>query len=478
MRSPLTVPVQDWQAFLHELEDAFGAPIPASFQRGEVDVEALLQAATALAPDAGKQGQIVIAHELRYSLASLLGVAAASIVPQSKMAALVPGKTRREVMAQLQRESEWKLPRLGLPVWAQTLWGAGLLIGFILQFIYPLWGMLLFWGGMILSFQVEKAAWAFQYPTFGKWIARTVQLNWPSLELGAVDADRLRIAFAELLRTHWPDQFDPRSRFPHVQVHAPWEGLGPQWHVLNGDALRLSTEASDLPGDRIVMRECLAVGPVTLGANFFEARSRFIAASYAAPPAQYQQWVRAELERLKAIPAEADINLWFEDDLFCQVNLWFLIDQFMGQGRQAKIFRVMPILDADGDRWAGFGHHGQAALEAAFRARIALTVDDLQRGAALWQAYAQGDLARLQALGVTDAPQWRGLTTAVAAHIARQPDAAGLGRPERILLGIRREGIRDFEAVFKAFSAQAGEYGFGDLQVRALWDALPADAVE
>lgn len=475
MRAPISISVKDWQAFIRVLEDAFGVQLPETVKAGEVNVEELLVTARDLAPDPGKQGQIVITHELRQALSSLLAIPASDIGPLTPMATLMPGRARKQVIAQLQREVDWKLPRLGLPVWAQSVWGAGLMIGFVLQFIYPWWGIALFWGGMLLSFQVEKVAWAFQYPTFGHWVARCVQLNWPALQMGGVDADRLRVAFAELLRMHWPTEFDPRVPFPTVHVQDLLQGLGPQWHILNGDALRLSLEAADFPGERIVMRECMAVGPVAPHEDFFRRRSQFIADSYAAPPEKYQQWVMAELDKIPLIPAEADINLWFEDDLFCQANYWFLLHRLTAQGRQTRLFRVLPLINQDAPRWAGFAYHTQAELETAFQARLALTESDLKLASALWQAYSLGDVTQLQALANNTAPQWRGLQEAVAAYIAQIPSPDGLGKPVQILQQLLADGILAFEEAFRIFSEQAGEYGYGDLQVRAIWDKLLAD---
>ncbi len=468
MAPTISIEAWEWNAALHELEDAFGVTVPAQFRVGDIDPELLLAALCKAAPDAGRQGQMVITYELRQSLASILAIDPAEITDATAMPTLLLSSRRKQLMQQLQGEVDWILPRLGMPVWAQYLWGAGLLIGFILQFIYPILGMILFWGGMLLSFQVEKIAWAFQYPTFGKWVQRVVALNWPSLELAGVEADRVRIVYAELLRGQWPALFDPRERFPIVLVQDRWSGYGPQWHVLNGDALRLTMEAAKVPGEHVVMRECMVVGPVQGSADFFAHRAAFIESAYAAGKDKYQIWVMHELQRLATIPPEADINLWFEDDLFCQVNLWFLIDQLVQMGHTRRIFRVLPIIKSEGTRWTGFANHDLDLLAEALQARILLIDRDLDFASAVWQAYQQNDLPQLTRLANTTAPQWRGLSEAVAAHALRQPDADGLGAPERILRDIQAEGKTAFEDIFQEFIQRAGVYGFGDLQVRAL----------
>jgi hypothetical protein len=473
MAPPTPIKLSTWQAMLHRLEDVFGIAVPAGYRAGTIDLDRLLVAMSDLSTDPGKKGQFVIQYELRQELAAQLGIPPTEILETTRMAALLPDRdSRRRAMLALQTQLDWRLPRLGLPVWAQYIWGAGLLTGFVLQFIYTLIGTILFWGGMLLSFQVEKVAWAFQYPMFGKWVGRTVQLNWPALEMGAADGERLRVAFADALEAILGQSFDPRQPFPQVVVDDRWQAWPPQHHLLNGDSLRLSLEALDIPGDRIVWRECMVVGPVQGQADFFAQRTHFIHITYQADPAKYQQWVMAEIERLHQVPADAELNLWFEEDLFCQANLWCVLELLAARSRQAQTFLVLPSLFPAPRRVTGFAKMSDRELAEALQARIPLQDSDFALGQRLWNAFQQNDLVGLQALAQQPATHWRCLPEVVQAHVERTPDAAGLGRPQRILQAIIAEGQTDFAKIFEAFSAQASIYGFGDLQVQALLDEM------
>src|SRR5688572_17976133 len=95
-------------------------------------------------------------------------------------------------------------------------------------------------------------------------------------------------------------------------------------HVLNGDALK---ENFPLAGDIIVCREALVDGPVDALSfeSFFEDRAAFIAESFDAEKDSYVNLVRNEFDRLANCNHESAIHLWFEHDLFCQVNLWFIL---------------------------------------------------------------------------------------------------------------------------------------------------------
>ena len=64
------------------------------------------------------------------------------------------------------------------------------------------------------------------------------------------------------------------------------------------------------------------------------------------------------------------------------------------------------------------------------------------------------------------------LSEVCKAHIERFPEENQLSRPERVLLELIDQSNGDFAEVFAAFSEREGIYGFGDLQVKAMYDRL------
>jgi hypothetical protein len=69
--------------------------------------------------------------------------------------------------------------------------------------------------------------------------------------------------------------------------------------------------------------------------------------------------------------------------------------------------------------------------------------------------------------------QYPFILTAVKAHTDRIPTEGNLGRPSQSLIQIMKELETDeFEPVFKEFSKRESIYGFGDLQVKRLFDEV------
>ena len=234
-------------------------------------------------------------------------------------------------------------------------------------------------------------------------------------------------------------------------------------HVLPGDALTESFRKTNIDGEIVVCRECLVEGDVKAEnpEDFWQARAAFIEKTYGEASEKYFHRVAGEFEKLKTFAdAGAEINLWFEYELFCQVNLWFCL-YFLGES-EAKIFRVAPVVRNESDLWKGFGDLSAEDLEKCFAERIEFTGKDMKLGALLWKAYQNKDYNVLEKLSETESPCFPHLKEVCRAEIEKG------ARPVKVLVDIIAEGKTDFAEIFPAFSQKAGVYGFGDAQVKRI----------
>jgi hypothetical protein len=237
-------------------------------------------------------------------------------------------------------------------------------------------------------------------------------------------------------------------------------------HVLPGDALAGEFKKTSIDGDVIVCRECLIVGPVDADTpqEFWDVRAAFILAEYGEDEIIYHETVADELERLTDIEPGTEVDLWFEYELFCSVNLWFSISMLKDSG--AKVYRVEPSILAPQHRWKGFGELTPSDLAKCFEDRKELTDEDLKLGADLWQAFRTGDHRSLKQLSTCTSPAFPYLAEVCEAAMEREL------RPIEVLREIQKEGITEFEDIFPEFQKRAGVYGYGDLQVQRLLDRL------
>lgn len=246
------------------------------------------------------------------------------------------------------------------------------------------------------------------------------------------------------------------------------------YQVLNGDALAYAFVETGIQGELIIVREALIDGSLTGDTltDFWATRAAYHQVSME----DYQQKVVQEFNKILMANEPAEWNLWFEYDLFCQVNMWFVLSLMHSLGISRRVYAVYTTqLTPEHEQfWNGFGRATAEELRQCFAQRIELSEADMERGHRLWLAYQAADLVALEQLAREPSPGFPYLHEVVQAHRERFP--LGKGRPEKVLEAITQQGITDFPAVFRAFWQRESIYGFGDSQVKKLYDNLMASA--
>src|ERR1700761_5742755 len=116
-------------------------------------------------------------------------------------------------------------------------------------------------------------------------------------------------------------------------------------HILNGDSTAHSFEQTGLDGDILVWREVLSEGPLRSNIStpeFWETRSGWISRVFNTSPDEYKRNVIDHLGKLNGTYDE--INLWFEFDLHCQINLLGVLALLKQQVdlSQPKLYLISP----------------------------------------------------------------------------------------------------------------------------------------
>ena len=238
------------------------------------------------------------------------------------------------------------------------------------------------------------------------------------------------------------------------------------YHVLPGDSLTEDIKKTGIGGEVIVCREVLIVGPVDAETpnEFWDERARFMLAEYGEDEIVVHERVADELEKLSDVTADDEVNLWFEYELFCSVNMWFCLAMLANSG--AAVYRVEPAVISEDERWNGFGRLGPDELKRCFDARQLFTDADLKLGADLWDAFRKDDNARLLELSDSDSTRFPYLREVAAAAAERDT------KPAKIMSEILADGFTEFAAIFPEFRQRAGVYGYGDSQVQRILDQI------
>ncbi|RIW15160.1 DUF1835 domain-containing protein [Algoriphagus lacus] len=242
------------------------------------------------------------------------------------------------------------------------------------------------------------------------------------------------------------------------------------YHILNGDALAAQFPDS-IPGERIIFRECLMDGPVTAdsGEEFWKKREDFLRTNF--PEVQdlnYQTEVRDEILKIKSIGSDDQIYCWFEEDLFCQVNLWFILNYL--KTHPAEVFLVLPYPDSP----YHFSTLRGKEIEKAFLTKShSLNKREREVLGELWVHFQKENIFDALKVAEMFTERFPFIKPAVEAWRDMIPLGDFPGKPKAALIEISQKlQTKDFQAIFRVFQKQLPEYGFGDLQVKRMCKEL------
>ncbi|MDF2431991.1 MAG: hypothetical protein JWP44_1622 [Mucilaginibacter sp.] len=243
-------------------------------------------------------------------------------------------------------------------------------------------------------------------------------------------------------------------------------------HILNGDATASSFEDTGLDGDVMVWREILSEGPlednITTG-SFWKSRLEWICETFGETPERYQQKV---LDPLTMLDTHYDeINLWFEFDLHCQVNMLGVMTYLKQKTDLSApaIYLVCPDGYPGKENFRGMGELTGEELEYLYdNIRIQLSGFDLILAEEAWKVYCSHDAGNLKNyLAKTDF--WGGLRClkrALEAQLVRLPlNQNGLNYIEEKLLAIYNADNKGRAEIHRAFWETEKIYGMGDMEI-------------
>lgn len=234
-------------------------------------------------------------------------------------------------------------------------------------------------------------------------------------------------------------------------------------HILNGDCLA-NQLVNSVIGKQIVFRECLIEGPISSlsTAMFWRERSRFISNTYNVSEEEYYLRTIKEFNQIFDHVEKSKIYLWFDDDLFCQLNMWFIISQLSES--KHSVFRVFPSIKTK-NQWDGFSKLNSEELMACLETAVKVSEREMKSIQALWNNLQQQKFTKIHS--------YQGRCSTVIRHfeaiIQAYTEQITVNRPLKTLQTILNNEKKTFQEVFTEFNKTEGIYGMGDSQV---WNIL------
>src|SRR5881409_492438 len=102
-------------------------------------------------------------------------------------------------------------------------------------------------------------------------------------------------------------------------------------HIHNGESSAGTLKRSPVPGEIFSFQDALITGPTPArltGEEWRHIRARHLSESYGVDLDECERRLLNQEQTLASFSDHDEVVLWFEHDLFCQVNLIYLLDWF------------------------------------------------------------------------------------------------------------------------------------------------------
>ncbi|MFN0159056.1 MAG: hypothetical protein ACKVRP_13415 [Bacteroidota bacterium] len=239
-------------------------------------------------------------------------------------------------------------------------------------------------------------------------------------------------------------------------------------HILNGDAAAELVRHSDVGGVVVPWRESLMTGPTPEGlplTQWIDIRTKHLSEAYEADPDHCRYDLQRQIESLHSFIDHEEVILWFDRDLFCQVNLWYLLHWFSTRKHESVRLSIVGLeKHPDLHLQSGIGSLDSKSMRAFFDQRTPLTDAHLALGSRAWIAYCSPDPMTLERAVDFNTSALPFVKDVLLRHLERFPSTRnGLGRIENRILELLSTGCVSFNEVYEGISNNDTD-GLGDYQ--------------
>ena len=242
-------------------------------------------------------------------------------------------------------------------------------------------------------------------------------------------------------------------------------------HITNGDSTADILRRTSIKGDVVVWREMLCEGPIykEVGSDeFWMARYNYFEKELEVSKLEYYDKTIKEIQKLEDVSGYSEVVLWFEFDLFCQVNLMaictYLLQSFRKNTRYNLVCtgwikgeeKLKSLADFPVDEFANL-----------YDNKTLLSKTNLEFAQNCWNVYVNNDIEELKSFNFNKQSKFRYLQKAINQHLLRFPIESGLNQIQyQIFEIINSKSLTEREIIQELLIWQAQEtvYGFGDLQ--------------
>jgi len=242
-------------------------------------------------------------------------------------------------------------------------------------------------------------------------------------------------------------------------------------HILNGDCTLVNFKNSNIKGDTLIWREMLCEGNISndIGSDdFWKNRYAFFETNFNISKLDYYDKTLKEIIKLEDLSHYSEVVLWFEYDLFCQINLLaactFLLKSFRKNinyhlictGKEKGKSELQTLTDYDPSKY-----------KLLFDYKLKITRNNLLFAEKCWYLFVENNREKLKLFDFNQSAKFIYLQLAIDQHLKRFSDKNGLNQIEYKILNLINSGLTDRNKIIKQlliWQKKETVYGFGDMQ--------------
>ncbi|MGB1041785.1 MAG: DUF1835 domain-containing protein [Tenacibaculum sp.] len=241
-------------------------------------------------------------------------------------------------------------------------------------------------------------------------------------------------------------------------------------HITNGDSTTQLLKKLRFKGDIITWREMLCEGKTSVDVgseNFWKTRFDFFKTTYKISKEKFIELTVKEYRNLCNQKKQDEIVLWFEYDLFCQINMLAVISWLKRYRKDRKISLICSGTIENQEKLFGLSEISETHLKQLYATRTELSVDDIEYADYIWQLYCSDSPLQLEnTYKHKPNATFSYLENAIKAHLLRFPSIEnGLNHIENTILKTTKENsFTTKNELIRTLLTNQETYGFGDSQ--------------
>ena len=238
-------------------------------------------------------------------------------------------------------------------------------------------------------------------------------------------------------------------------------------HLTNGDSSVSILQKAGVCGDIVPWRDCLHEGPVPEGLSLeamSDVRVRYLTDGLTLHADKVREDFNERDRRLKHYRNDDEVILWFEHDLYDQLQLLQILHWFAAQDFSDTRLGMICIGEFPGiEAFFGLGQLSPEQMATLAGKQQPVTPKQLRLGRAGWEAFCAPDPTRLEAYLQQDLSCLPFMRSAIERHLEEFPSTHnGLSRTEQQILDILSEQPMNPGKLFHASQEREAARYMGD----------------